>query len=145
MIFVAVWTIVGALMLWLAWPAHAMDHGFDHSNAVVQWFDNLLRPDDLVPPRSTCCGKAEAYEIEILQEAIGQDGDDMGIARVTNGGEREFPDHMIRPPLPNGLEFHFPKSKVNPPADGNPTNTAWAFLSIMLIRLPHTNAETHHR
>jgi hypothetical protein len=105
--------------------AHAMDHGFDHNDATVQWFESLMRP---YMPGSSCCGKADAYAVQIDREPIGEEGDLVGIARVTDGAAITYPDGTKRTEIPNGTEFKFPLSHLNPPKDGNPTSTAWAFL-----------------
>jgi hypothetical protein len=112
--------------------ASAMDHGFDHSDPVVQWFESLKIPDD-TPPKGGCCGKGDAYAIRILEDALGNSADksDWGLAEITDGSAKQWPDGTIRTPIPNGTQFKFPKQKVNPPEDGNPTPTAWAFLSVV--------------
>ena len=121
--------LIASAIVFAVRSASAMDHGFDKSDPTVQWFEQLKRPDD-TPPKGSCCGQADAYSIEIIQDAIGEKGDEMGVARVTDGSPKEFPDGSIRVGVPNGTEFRFPKSKVNPLADGNPTRTAWAFFSV---------------
>jgi hypothetical protein len=108
-------------------PARAFDHGFDPNDPVVKWFESLQLPDDR-PKR--CCGKGDAYKIQIVRDALGERDDEMGEAVITDGAAIEFPDGTRRLELPNGLRFRFPKSKLNPLSDGNPTDTAWVFVAI---------------
>lgn len=112
--------------------ALAMDHGFDPNDATVQWFESLKRPDDTAP-KGSCCGKGDAYSIHILEDALGNANDesDWGTAEIIDGSAKKWPDGKTRTPIPNGTRFKFPKMKVNPPEDGNPTSTAWSFLSIV--------------
>jgi len=126
---IVMWVIILLSLYACAQEAFAKDHGFDKSDPTAQWFEGLKRPDDTLP-KGSCCGPADAYGIEIVQDAIGDKGDEMGLARVTDGEPKTYPDGTIRLGLPNGTEFRFPKSKVNPLADGNPTKTAWAFFSV---------------
>jgi hypothetical protein len=118
-----------AMTLWACSTAHSMDHGFDKSDPTAQWFESLKRPDD-TPPKGSCCGFADAYGITIIQDAVGDTGDEMGEAIITDGAPKTYPDGALRVGLPNGLHFRFPKSKVNPLSDGNPTGTAWLFVSV---------------
>jgi hypothetical protein len=130
---ILIWNLVAVIVgsaIILAWPAWSLEHAWDHQSDLSKWFDTLHVPDDPIPPKSLCCGKSDAYKIEIVRDAIGSDGDDMGIARVTDGAEIHFKDGTIRPGIPNGTEFKFSKSKINPLSDGNPTDTAWAFFRI---------------
>lgn len=106
--------------------AHAMDHGFDPNDPVVQWFESLKQPDS---PRASCCGKADAYPVRIEQEPVGDAPDQMGTAVVTDGSPIKFPDGKVRTAIPNGTTFNFPLSKLNQLKDGNPTKTAWSFMS----------------
>jgi hypothetical protein len=100
----------------------AMEHGWDHSNAVVKWFDNLKMPDSR---KVGCCGKGEAYEADTY---ILEPGKNHCEAIITEGSARRFPDGMYRPEIKNGTKFAFPCSKVNPPEDGNPTGHAQIFI-----------------
>ena len=121
--------VVIFLAWWMTRPAHATDHGFDKGSAMSVWMDGLKVPWD-VPPKMSCCGKADAYKITILQDAIGDDGDNRGLAVITDGRAIKYPDGTSRFALPDGTQFRFRKADVNPLGDGNPTNTAWAFLSV---------------
>jgi hypothetical protein len=106
----------------------AFDHGFDHSDAVVRWFDQLRRPDvdESYLGVVSCCGLGEAYPAELIVDG-GHHGE--WVARITDGSEIEFPDGTWRPPLPDGTVVHFPAAKVTRPDQGNPTKRAWLFLS----------------
>ena len=118
-------------LLLLATPAAAMDHGFDPTDPTVQWFDSLTRPDAPADHKDwRCCGKGDAYRIRIDQDAAGEEGDTQGTAVVTDSAAITFPDGEKREPLPNGTVIRFPLSKVTQLKQGNPTNTAWAFLSV---------------
>jgi hypothetical protein len=109
--------------------SRAFDHGFDHSDSVVQWFDQLMRPDvdEGFQGVVSCCGLGDAYPAELIV-----DGGPYGewIARITDGGAIEFPDGKWRSPLPDGTVVHFPATKVIRPDQGNPTKHAWLFLSV---------------
>lgn len=120
-------TLLAGLAAFAAGPALAQPHGWDPANPFSQWVEGLKRPDDTAP-KGSCCGKGDLYSIVIDEDAVGDEGDAMGTARILDGSEREYPDGTKRPEIPNGTVFRFPKSKVNPPADGNPGSTAWAFL-----------------
>lgn len=109
-------------------PARAQPHGWDPTSPFSQWVEGLKRPDDPIPPRGSCCGKGDLYSIVIDEDAIGDEGDAMGTARILDGSAREFPDGAIRPPIPDGTVFRFQKKRVNPPSDGNPGPSAWGFL-----------------
>jgi len=109
-----------------------MDHDFDKNDPFSIWIESLKRPDD-PPPKGSCCGWADAYPIVIDQDAIGDEPDQMGYAHIgPNDGPMQYPDGSIRVGLPNGLKFRFLKSKVNPLADGNPTDIAWGFFSVIV-------------
>jgi len=107
----------------------AFDHGFDHSDPVVQWFDHLRRPDvdESYLGVVSCCGLGEAYPAELITDG-GRHGE--WVARITDGSEIEFPDGTWRPRLPDGTVVHFPGTKVTRPDQGNPTKHAWLFLSV---------------
>ena len=114
--------------------ARASDHGFSLVNPKTDemiWTESLLVPDDLVPPRSKCCGKGDMYEADVYDI----DGYDHGRkeceAEVTDGSAKKWPDGTARTAIANGTKFTFPCSKVNPPKDGNPTGHAQAFLSVV--------------
>jgi hypothetical protein len=124
----AIAALIGSVII-MAWPAWALEHGWDKESALSQWFQTLYVPDDPIPPRSLCCGQSDAYKIRIIEDALDNDNR-QGLAEVTDGAERHFADHTIRPGIPNGTQFKFPRSKVNPPSDGNPTDSAWAFFRI---------------
>jgi len=126
---VRAWIFWTPLLIIAAWtllrPAHAFDHGFDLSDPVVQWFDGLRRPDAPPDQNWRCCGKGDAYPIEI--DAM-PGADSNGVAHITDGSALSFPDGTTREPIENGAVFHFAPSQVTKPSQGNPTATAWAFL-----------------
>jgi hypothetical protein len=107
----------------------ALDHGFDHSDPVVRWFDHLRRPDvdDHFLGVVSCCGLGDAYPAELIVDG-GRYGE--WTAKITDGREIEFPDGTWRPPLPDGTVVHFPATKVTRADQGNPTKHAWLFLSV---------------
>lgn len=113
-------------------PVHAFDHGFDHADQTVQWFDQLQRPDDS-DPLHKCCGVGDAYPVRIIEEG----GNDPEVAdwtaEVTDGSAIAFPDGTQRAEIPNGTIIHFPGTRVTKPQQGNPTKTAWAFLSVNMM------------
>lgn len=147
MIRLAITTV--ALLLVIA-AACAQPHGWDPNSPMGKWINSLHIPDD-IPPKSTCCGPADAYAIRITEDAIGDTKQVcmmgcikptplMGTAIITDGSAKEFPDHTFRTPLPNGTVIHFNASQVNPLSDGNPTSTAWAFLSVAQGTTPDQNS-----
>lgn len=125
--------LVGFLIVcMIVCSAHASDHGWDPNSPVSKWVRGLYQPDTPPDERDylhSCCGEADMYPIVIEQDALGDEGDSLGVARITDGSAKQYPDGAIRPPLKTGMTFRFPKSKVNPLKDGNPTATAWVFLS----------------
>ncbi len=131
----AVWLplIVIVDLVCLLPPAHAFDHGFDPDSPLTQFFDQLQRP--ICPSgldKCFCCGKADAYAIVIDQEAT-IDGDELdGIAHVTDGSALKFPDETTRTAIADGTVFRFRGKDVTKLKQGNPTNTAWAFLGTTL-------------
>ncbi len=131
------WLIAGLIAALIVFSGHhyarATDHGFDKTDPFSQWMESLKRPDDTLP-RGSCCSYADAYKIEILEDAIGSSPDqhDWGTAVITDGAPKEYPNGDLRVGLPEGMRFKFPLSKVNPLGDGNPTNTAWGFFSVIV-------------
>ncbi len=128
----ALWLIVYAIfLLMLLATAHAAPPaGVDPNSPLARWFQSLKVPND-TPPKMSCCGVADGYKIRIVEDALCDANPKCdGIAEITDGSEITFADGRKRVPLPNGTRFHFDKSSVNPLADGNPTNTAWAFLLV---------------
>jgi hypothetical protein len=111
-------------------PALALDHGFDPNNPVTQWFEALERP--LCPAeikKCFCCGYDDAYAIVIDQEATPDGADFDGRARVTDGSAITFPDGKQRVFIADDTAFTFAGNQVTKLRQGNPTKTAWAFLS----------------
>ena len=109
-------------------PALAFDHGFDPESELTKWFESLHRKVDKFP----CCGLGDAYPIEILREATPDPNGNTydGVARVTNGLSITFPNGDVRLSIPTGTIIHFSDNQVTSERDGNPTSTAWAFLSV---------------
>lgn len=124
-------TFLAGLAAVVASPAKAMPHGWDDASPFGRWVAGLMRPD--TNPPSSCCGKGDLYSIVIDEDAIGDDVSkgEWGTAHVLDGSPREFPDGTTRPEIKNGTVFKFPKKIVNPPRDGNPGPSAWAFLGIV--------------
>jgi hypothetical protein len=108
-------------------PGAQPNKGFDiEHDEVAKWMKGLIRPDN--PPNS-CCGKGDAYEVEILKDG----GDDAEwVAKITHGEARKYPDNTTRPPLPNGTLFHVQPQRVVKLNKGNPTKTAWLFTYVGL-------------
>lgn len=119
-------TFLAGLAALAACPARAREHGWDKSSPFSQWVEGLKMPDSRT---ASCCGKGDFYPIVIDEDAVGNEGEAMGRARVLDGSALEFPDGSKRPFIKDGTPFRFPKTKVNPPEDGNPGRTAYAFLS----------------
>ena len=117
---------VGAYFLTV--PAWGLDHGFDPESELTKWFESLHRKIDKFP----CCGLGDAYPVEILQEATPDPKGELfdGIARVTNVRSITFPNGDVRLSIPTGTVIHFSDNQLTREIDGNPTATAWAFLSV---------------
>ena len=119
--------LVAAFLCALAPPVGALDHGFDHNSELVKWFEGLHRKSDRFP----CCGMGDAYPIVIDQEASLGGSEVDGIAHVTDGSARKYPNGDTRQPIPNGTVIHFSGRQVTREIDGNPTSTAWAFIAVV--------------
>jgi len=112
-------------------PAHAFDHGFDPASPVTQFFDRLKRPYCAAGVEvCSCCGKADAYRVVIDQEATIDGTERDGTAHVTDGSAIVYPDGTGRSFIPDGTVFHFSGRDVTKLKQGNPTDTAWAFLGV---------------
>ena len=105
-------------------PGAQPNKGFDLTQPVAKWMSELKRPN---APTNSCCGPADAYEIEIIKE--GGDADFWDV-KIVHGESREYPDGTKRPPLPNGTIFHIRPERVTKPAQWNPTKTAWLFVAV---------------
>jgi hypothetical protein len=116
--------LILAMFLFALVPSFATDHGWDPNNPVSQWFNTLKRPDY---PQGNCCGKGDAYKIQIIEEAIPGSN---GRAVITDGEAIEFPDGTKRAPVANGTEFTYPYEKQTKPSQSNPTKTAWVFMYV---------------
>lgn len=105
-------------------PGYAMDHGFDKSSPVVQWFERQQRPD--YP--GSCCGKGDAYEVS----SYWNNHDGTWTAVIGDGSAKRFPDGTTRPPIPDGTTIIVPETKVNPAEDDldNPTDKSWIYMSV---------------
>lgn len=104
----------------------------------AEWFENLDRPDYDASEMSTksCCSSGDAYPIKILEEATIGGKEPDGVAIITDGSKRMIvlPDgrKKYRPEIrAEDLMLHFAGEKVTREVKGNPTSTAWAFLSVM--------------
>ena len=107
----------------------AEHHGYDPNNETVKWFESLERQHCPTQPGCKCCGKGDAYEIVIDQEATIDGTEEDGVAHVIDGSAKEFPDGSKRDYIPNGTEFKFSGQQVTKLKQGNPTNKMWGFLS----------------
>ena len=107
-------------------PLPKPNKGFDLKQPIPKWMSGLKRPD---LPESSCCGPADAYEVEILKDG-GPTGE--WIAEITHGEPRQYPDGTQRPPMPNGTKFHIVAQHVTKPDQGNPSWTAWLFTVVGL-------------
>lgn len=118
-------------------PAHAFDHGFDHNDPLVRWFDDLTRDAPLGVVK--CCGRGDAYAIAIdidgtdrsAYQAIAPPCPEDWVAHITDGRAIEWPDGTKREPIPDGTFFRFSGDRLTRERSGNPTKTAWAFLNVM--------------
>jgi hypothetical protein len=113
---------------------------------LADWFEKLKRPDVEQDMRDTgsahgqvisCCDAGDAYPIEILEEAYPPHTgtEENGLARVKDGSQRQVKkpngEYKYRMEITGSLSFHFSGNKLTREKEGNPTNTAWAFLSIL--------------
>ena len=128
------WTrrgLVGALAL-VPFAALAHDWTGGENAQLNAWFMSLHREDNF-----SCCGLGDAYPCEILKEPDPKyPGMDTGMVQITDGRALEIhmgdmPGGVIkRPALRKGTQIPYPFFKQTPPKYGNPTNTAWIFLSV---------------
>jgi hypothetical protein len=120
-------TIIAALLTLICSPAVALDHGFDPNDPVTQWFETLMMPDI---PGARCCGAADAYKVEILEEGEWDGNGPDWVVSIKDGSAIKFPDGKSRAEVPNGLIIHVPAYKVTKPKQSNPTHNAWIFMSV---------------
>jgi hypothetical protein len=119
---------------------------FEPSEDLADWFASLKRPDiqrimkDVgeIPYNEviSCCDAGDAYPIEILEEAWPPpDGiKENGLARITDATKRQIKTKSgfkFRDEITGPLTFHFPAKVVTREREGNPTGTAWVFLSVV--------------
>lgn len=95
--------------------------------SLADWFSSLRREVD----HMSCCGLGDAYPARILIEADpNKPFEDTGVAEITDGRALSMMDGGAqRVALPFGTLIKFSYYKVTSQHDGNPTNTAWVFLS----------------
>ncbi len=109
--------------------APAMDHNFDPASPVTKFFEELKRP--WCAPGidvCSCCGKSDAYPVEIDREASIDGEEQDGLAHVVDGSAIIYQDGQKRTPIANGTSFKFSGRDVTRLKQGNPTRSAWAFL-----------------
>lgn len=97
-------------------------------NEINTWMSELQRPDD----GGSCCGPADAYPVEVLQEGCYIDDKcrDQWVVSITDGSPVKYPDGTERPSLPNGTIFHVMPNHVNRAKDGNPLRTAIMYVNV---------------
>jgi hypothetical protein len=115
---------------------------------MAKWFENLKRQEVLnarehgdvvsqLPFTESCCGAGDAYPIIILEDAYPAHSGKIenGRARVTDTSARRIllPDgsSKYRQAITGNPEFKFSGNKITKEIQGNPTQTAWAFLRVM--------------
>ena len=106
----------------------------------AKWFEGLTRPytdGGAKEGVASCCDAGDGYQIQIEEDAYPYRGKvENGIARITDPTARTIvrPDGTtkFRPAItdPASMTLRFAGEKVTPLKDGNPTKTAWAFLSV---------------
>ena len=106
------------LLLLLCAPALARDLGqWDRADPVVQWYQNLMQPDN---PAASCCGEADAYWADSFEV----DGNSY-VAIVTD----PRPDEPLRRKhIAIGTRIAIPNHKIKW-NEGNPTGHGIVFLS----------------
>jgi hypothetical protein len=116
----------GALALIVA-PASAHDWSGSDSVALAEWFAELRRRDNF-----SCCGLGDAYPCQILEEADpGRPWTDTGRLAITDGKGLNLMNGTVqRYCIPRGTELEFSYFHVTQEKYGNPTSTAWVFLSV---------------
>ena len=136
-------TLLGGLAALLPFPAVAHDWTGGEDEQLNEWFMSLRRED-----KFSCCGLGDAYPCEILKEPDpAYPGLDTGLVRITDGRALEIhmgsmPAGVIkRPAIKKGTQIPYPFFKETKPKYGNPTNTAWIFLSVYEADPP--SAETN--
>src|SRR5271165_3694619 len=119
--------ILGALCAAVSSPAWAHDWTGSDNKALAEWFSSLHRIDDF-----SCCGLGDAYPCQILIEADpSKPFEDTGLVRITDGRELHLMNNTVeRKYLPRGLEIKYAYHKITDEKSGNPTDTAWIFLSV---------------
>lgn len=120
---------------------------FEPDKDLAGWFESLKRPDvqqykldhdgDAGGDIESCCDAGDAYPIEILQDAFPPHTgrEENGSARVLDGSQRQIKkpsgEYKYRMTIkPENLKFNFAGNKYTREREGNPTGTAWAFLSV---------------
>lgn len=125
--------LIAALYLALAAVIMAVTPSYGHDwtgsddPEIAAWFSNIHRKDGF-----PCCGVADAYSIHILVEADPRRPEEQtGLAEIGDGRELTLMHGSVhRPSLPDGLQFRFKFAQISREVDGNPTSSAWAFLSV---------------
>ena len=131
-------TLLGGLAALLPFPAAAHDWTGGGDPALAEWFMSLRREDNM-----SCCGLGDAYPCQILREADpDKPYEDTGLVQITDGRELNVLNNTVhRPALRRGLQIAFPFFKMTKEKNGNPTDTAWIFLSVYEANPP--SAETN--
>ncbi len=118
------WGFVIALILYMIWPVHAMDHGFNPDSATTKWFESKMRPD--YP--GSCCGKGDGYPVSDYWD----NHDGTWTAVIGDGSAIKYPDGTTRDYIATGQKIIVPEGKVNNAEDDldNPTDTSWIFMTV---------------
>ena len=116
---------------------------------ISDWMEDLKRPehdDDFRGDVVSCCSLGDAYPVRVDIEAIPGHKESVGHACVTDGRAItiKLPNGSTkyRPALPDNTCFKFDGTRVTRALDsaGNPTNSAWAFLSVLEDEGSQTNS-----
>ena len=120
-------TFLTGLAAAIASPVLAHDWTGSNDPGLAEWFMHLHRKDDF-----SCCGLGDAYPCQILIEADpSRPFEDTGLVRITDGRELSMTANSAkRLELPRGLELKYAYHKTTTEQAGNPTDTAWVFLSV---------------
>lgn len=114
--------------------SYGMDHGFDHNDATVKWFEKQLRPDQ--PPLS-CCGKGDAYPVD---RYIHNPHEHTYTVWLHDGSAIKYPDGTRRDYFDKSVPIEVPENKVNPLEDDqdNPTDFSWIYMRVSTPTDPGT-------
>lgn len=115
MLIAAAITLLGVMLV----VHRAGAHEYAASPQVQQWFETLMRPDNVLV---ACCGEADAYQADDFKVVAGH-----VVATITDGRDDKLPDGRKRVHIPPGTEVIIPDEKIKWDK-GNPTGHGYIFI-----------------